>query len=126
MIKRKLKKCIDCGKENIIWSKNLCRNCYYLNYPEKLYTIKKQSQKAKIKNQEYLIKRKEYLLQHPICEAKIKCKKNKSTDIHHKKGRTGKLLCNNKYFLAVCRNCHIWIETHPIDAKEKGLSLNRL
>ena len=47
-------------------------------------------------------------------------------DIHHKKGRDGDLLLDERYWLAVSRKGHIWIELHPIEAKEKGYSLSRL
>lgn len=49
-----------------------------------------------------------------------------ATEIHHKKGRIGKLLCDVKYWLAVSREGHIWIENNPKEAKEKGYSLDRL
>jgi hypothetical protein len=46
--------------------------------------------------------------------------------IHHKKGRIGHLLWNTKYFLAVCPNCHRYIEDHPEQARSNGWSLSRL
>ncbi len=49
-----------------------------------------------------------------------------ATEIHHKKGRIGKLLCDIKYWLAVSREGHIKIENNPEWAKEQGYSLSRL
>ncbi len=66
----------------------------------------------------------EYLATHSQCEVK-ECKLP-SNQIHHKKGRIGDLLNDTKYFLAVCQTDHDYIERHPIWAKEKGYSLNRL
>ncbi len=71
--------------------------------------------------------RSEYLNKHPNCEAKrpsICC--FDATEIHHKKGRIGDNLTDSNYFLAVCRNCHNWIEDNPKMAKEFGFSLDRL
>ncbi len=49
----------------------------------------------------------------------------KVEDIHHMKSREGDLLLDERYWLAVSRNGHIWIETHPKKAKELGFSLIR-
>ena len=56
-----------------------------------------------------------------------------SSDIHHKKGRNGyaddwarlndiPLLIDPRYFLAVSRVGHQWIEMNPTKAKQMGLS----
>jgi hypothetical protein len=42
------------------------------------------------------------------------------------KGRSGELLMDSRFFVAVCRNCHEWIENHPVEAKELGYSISRL
>jgi hypothetical protein len=42
------------------------------------------------------------------------------------KGRIGNLLTDTSHFLAVCRQCHSWIEEHPTEAKELGFSKSRL
>jgi hypothetical protein len=58
------------------------------------------------------------------------------SDVHHKKGRVGyadkwardldiSLLIDVRYFLAVSRPGHIWIETHPQLSKKLGYSINR-
>jgi hypothetical protein len=41
-------------------------------------------------------------------------------------GRIGNLLTDETKFLAVCRACHDWIETHPKEAKELGYSISRI
>ena len=56
----------------------------------------------------------------------VKGCKGLATEVHHKKGRIGKLLTEISYFLGVCRECHSKIELEPIWAKENGYSLNRL
>lgn len=63
----------------------------------------------------------------------------KSVDVHHAKGRSYltfedqwakdndiPLLLDARFFIAVSRDGHNWIEANPDAAKEKGWSLNRL
>lgn len=57
-----------------------------------------------------------YLAAHPRCE---KCS-GIATEIHHKAGREGWLLCWAKHFMATCNRCHRWITDHGKEAKEKG------
>lgn len=60
-----------------------------------------------------------------------------TTDVHHKMGRVGfadqsardkdiPLLLDERFWLAVSRSGHRWIEEHPTQAKERGFSLDRL
>lgn len=72
----------------------------------------------------YAKKKKEYLIDHIRCE--IKGCNRVSEDIHHKKGRVGKLLFNEKYFMAVCREHHTEIESSPEMSIKNGYSLKRL
>jgi len=48
------------------------------------------------------------------------------TDIHHMKGRTGDLLLNTEFWLAVSRKGHMRIELNPTWAREMGFSLPRI
>lgn len=50
----------------------------------------------------------------------------KTTEVHHKKGRIGSLYLDERYWLAVSHEGHKFIELNPIIAKEKGWSLSRL
>ena len=75
-------------------------------------------------NTAYSKQRRQYLSDHNICHAKIhKCSLH-ATDVHHKKGR-GEFHLDESTWLPVCRNCHMWIETHPIESYELGLSQSR-
>lgn len=49
-----------------------------------------------------------------------------ATEVHHKKGRIGKLLTDVRFFLGVTRKGHKYIEEHPEWAKKMGYSLDRL
>lgn len=86
--------------------------------------IRKVSPKRKEDNEKYSVLRKEFLKLYPVCLSGV-CQ-NASTDVHHKKGRIGSLFLDTEFWMPVCRECHQWIETHPVEAKEKGYSLNRI
>jgi hypothetical protein len=73
---------------------------------------------------EYRVIRDEYLAMHKVCEHP-ECN-NPSEDLHHAKGRVGILLTDARYFRALCRKCHRWVEENPTDAKSMGLSFSRL
>ena len=122
--------CAICNKENFLIT-DKCQSCYW-NYRASLKPIKikeigkpisRQSEKMKIEVKKYLKIRVDYINKHSKCEV---CKKASSTDVHHKKGKIGKLLTDSRYFLAVCRPCHQIIEMNPDWAKEMGYSLSRL
>lgn len=49
----------------------------------------------------------------------------KATEVHHKAGR-GRNLLNVETWLGVTREGHVWIETHPEEAKRLGYSISRL
>ena len=83
--------------------------------------IKPLSEKRAEQNKEYLTLIKVFL-QGKICPITGQ----KATQVHHKKGRTGKLLTDVKYFLAVSAEGHKKIEENPVWAKEMGYSVNRI
>ena len=43
-----------------------------------------------------------------------------TTDIHHRLGRIGPLLTNERHWLAVSRESHRWIHDHPAQARARG------
>ncbi len=67
-----------------------------------------------------------FLSLHKFCQAKLTGCTGYATEVHHKKGRVGEDYLNISTWLAVCHNCHHWIEMHPEKAKELGLSESRL
>lgn len=103
----------------------LCQQCYYefaKTQPRK--QINKYSDKRKKQNIEYLTLRKKFLEQpeNKICPITNK----PTTDIHHKKGRIGKLLTDTSQWIALSREGHKFVEENPQWAKENKYSLNRL
>ena len=85
--------------------------------------IRKNSKKRAKQMRDYSIVRLEYLDSHPVCEV---CGQAHASEIHHQAGKVGERLTDKKHFLAVCRQCHFDIETHPDWAKKKGYSISRL
>jgi hypothetical protein len=47
-------------------------------------------------------------------------KSRRTTDVHHMKGRWGRLLLEKAWWLAVSREGHEWIEANPRDARKLG------
>lgn len=86
--------------------------------------IHKKSPKRTAEEKEYGKLRKEFLETKMLCE--VKGCKQRSTEVHHKKGRVGGYYLDVSTWLAVCAAHHAYIETHPIWAKENVYSENRL
>lgn len=84
------------------------------------------SKKRAKQERSYSVLRKEFLEANPECEAKLKMCRGEATDVHHMAGRVGDKLLDTEYWLAVCRPCHLWLESHPVAAKQLGLSESRL
>ena len=80
------------------------------------------SDKRKEQLKEYKKVRAEYLKTHPRCEVFPNLA---SVEIHHKKGRIGKLLTDTTYFMAVSRKGHQHIEMNPDLARANGWIVNR-
>jgi hypothetical protein len=82
------------------------------------------SDKRKIDNLKYSALRIEFLgkKENRICPIT----KKPTTDIHHKKGRIGSLLLDTRFWIALSREGHRFVEENPIWAKENGYSLNRI
>jgi len=139
-MKAKLKKCDRCGEQKVIWKNHLsnryCQACWKLELPKSSQSIKPTARKKPIaqrspsrikKDLQYSKVRKVFLENKPVCEAYISCCCTiQATDVHHKSGRVGKLYLDEKTWLAVCRACHMWIETHPKEARDMGFSNSRL
>lgn len=89
---------------------------------KKIVKIKPRSKKMQDNMVLYGKLRKQFLKEHPVCPITGE----KTTDVHHKKGRLGKLLLDQRFWLAVSRKGHKWIEENPLEAKKLGYSLSRL
>ncbi|WGQ15607.1 hypothetical protein [Sphingobacterium faecium] len=90
--------------------------------PKKHKPIKKVADKRKKEIVMYLKARLDHLNENPNCEV---CGLS-ATEIHHKRGKIGKLLYDKRYFMSVDRMCHDKIENNPEWAKEQNYSVSRL
>jgi hypothetical protein len=139
----KIKICSICNKETYLWKSNpaSCKDCWLKikaqeqsSEPKSYNASKiKQSPAKRIKSvstkklselKEYRVVRDRYLADNKVCQHPD-CK-NLSEDLHHAKGRVGSLLTDVRFFKALCRKCHRWVEDNPDQAKALGLSLSRL
>jgi hypothetical protein len=86
--------------------------------------IKKVSDKRKLEQIIYNSERIKFLSlpENKICPIT----KKPTTDVHHKKGRIGDLFLDKKYWVALSRDGHKFVEENPEWAKENGHSLSRL
>jgi hypothetical protein len=92
---------------------------------KKPYKINRRSEKRAEQEKEYSKERIRFLKDHPVCEFNESCQRE-STDVHHTEGRIGDLLTDFSKCKALCRGHHVWVELHPVEAKEMGLSKSRL
>ena len=123
----KQKQCNGCNQPKHIWKSHgkekYCKECWYkLDAPKKISPV---SKKMRVVMDEYSKKRAAFLVVHSKCQAKLVGCSGDATDVHHKAGR-GENHLKISTWLAVCRSCHNWIELNPLEAKELGLSENRL
>jgi hypothetical protein len=97
---------------------------YEKNKSKKPKTIPKFSKKRTVENLKYDVLRIEFLgkPENKICPIT----KQPTTDVHHKKGRIGSLLLDTRYWVALSREGHKFVEENPLWAKENGFSLDRL
>lgn len=135
MIQKK-KICSKCNLESFIWTsrggEKLCKKCSTTGVDMKKPTIKAKpiaprSQKRSKEEKLYSAKRVLFLLEFPMCQANIQgvCK-GQATEVHHKKGRIGNDLLDEINWLALCHNCHEYIENNREFAMEKGYSIKRI
>lgn len=64
----------------------------------------------------YARKAKRFRAEHPWCG---RCNL-RATDVHHKRGRVGSLLTDERHWVTLCRSCHDWVGANPGQAAEAG------
>lgn len=99
-------------------------------HPERTETggVKSRSQSKAVRDAVYRGIAELYKCAHPLCDACQRANKDWTRghqrwtdDIHHKRGKDGLLYFDVRYFVAVCRPCHQWIDTHREEAAKLGL-----
>jgi len=129
-----------CKLSGVVWKqynslqKCRCDECLKL-IPKKVYIpkkfnnnlklkslnpIPKVSKKRQVEQLQYQVLRTEFLSkpENKICPIT----KQPTTDIHHKKGRVGSLFLDTRYWVALSREGHEFVEKHPEWAKQNGYS----
>lgn len=91
------------------------------NVKNKHKYIKQASDKRQAENKIYSQLRKEFL-KDKICPITG----NVANQVHHQKGRIGKLFLDTRHWLAVSHEGHVEIENNPEWAIENGYSIKRL
>lgn len=88
--------------------------------------IRRISKRRKPEYQAYLKERNEFL-HGRLCEfpdnAALPGCYRLATTVHHMKGRAGKLLRDQMYWLPLCFEHHSWVENHKQTSRKMGLIL---
>ena len=79
--------------------------------------LRKISDKRKEESKEYE-KIKKAFLKGKVCDC---CGEERKLDVHHAYGRVGKGFMDESTWKAVCRTCHTWIHSNPLEAEQQGL-----
>jgi hypothetical protein len=71
----------------------------------------------------YRSMKEQWLRQHPYCQMPSEtgaptCMR-RAVQLHHMKGRMGSLLCDTRFWMGVCMECHNYIETHKNVARQR-------
>ena len=69
----------------------------------------------------YEKRKKAFLSENAMCYSCM----DPATDLHHERGRCGKLFLDERFWMALCRKCHTWVHEHPRLAVERGLMAGR-
>lgn len=85
--------------------------------------IRSRTSKRKQEERIYAQRRKIFLLNHPWCAVAkaLRERARPATQVHHKRGRIGRLLLDERHWLPVSMWGHEWINSHPAQARTLGL-----
>lgn len=100
-----------------------CKDCLPQK-SKKTNKIKPVSTKKAKLDTEYSKLRDKFLEDNPVCQGNFEGCTIRSTDVHHSMGRL-KYYLDVETYVALCRNCHTHVETHPEEAKQMNLSKSR-
>jgi hypothetical protein len=64
----------------------------------------------------------QFKLDHPVCEIQHTGCTQRTTEVHHTKGRKGKLYLDPLFWKGSCNSCHRWATDNSKAAKETGAS----
>lgn len=83
------------------------------------------AQETRMARRRYTAAKRLFLERHPWCKVcemlnRINGSIERSTDIHHTRGRLGTLLLHEPWWVPCCRACHDYVGRHPGWAREHG------
>lgn len=89
--------------------------------PKARKRIRQVSKIQRARNAAYAVQRDAWLEERLRCDG---CRRHASVvgplELHHKRGRTGALLTDDRHWMAVCSRCHRWIHENPAAAAWRG------
>lgn len=118
---------IQCKKCGCYPKGNECHVCSNKVVPgeekKKYKRIRPRTVKRAAQERKYLIRVKVFLMLNKKCAV---FPNQPSNQVHHKKGRIGDLLLDEKYWLAVSQDGHDKINNNSAWAEENGFTVSRL
>lgn len=93
------------------------------NWRFKRKVLKKQSRSQRERLKRYFAIRTEWLKEHHVCIICL-CRNQRAalaTEVHHIRGRAGKLLFDTRFWAASCFGCRLWPHENPVEAREAGV-----
>ncbi len=84
--------------------------------------LRKVSAKRRKAQRAYTAKRRAFLLIRTLCQARVRqiCT-GRSSQVHHRFGRSGSNYLNEATWLATCAACHEWVHQNANTARSLGL-----
>ena len=96
-----------------------------LKRKDKKKGIRHFSEKREKKQREYRKLVSEILKEDNRCKVNAPGCLLTASGLHHKQKRTIKNLTDKNNLIPACNNCQTWIEEHPKEAEQKGLSISK-
>ena len=90
----------------------------------KTYRIPPVGKSRAEENKQYKPLADKFKLDNPVCQIQHEGCTMHTVDVHHTRGKRGKLLLDIRWFKASCRSCHTWATVKSKEAKEQGASLS--
>jgi hypothetical protein len=91
--------------------------------PIKRATLKKVAKGRARQQREYFSRHREFLKRHPVCGICLVRGLNPApaTEVHHMRGRIGRLLADERFWCPSCRSCREFPHENPTRARELGI-----
>jgi hypothetical protein len=99
-------------KKPYVWARN----------PKPKKPMVQKSAKQKGRDAQWRKVQKQWLELEPFCRVcAMFGDEVKATEVHHKRGRNGALLCDTRFLASTCRAHRMWPHDNPVQARAVGL-----